>query len=77
LLTLAEVAQRAGLHPGAIRKRLAEGRSDAIRIGGVWLLTDSQAQALERDMLPRKKRQTAAVRLNPEGDAGPPTQETP
>jgi heptaprenylglyceryl phosphate synthase len=56
LLTLAEVAQKAGVHPGAIRKRLLEGRSDAILIGGIWLFTESQTNALIRDMKPRRKK---------------------
>lgn len=56
LLSLAEVAAQTGLHPASIRKRLTEGRSDAIRVAGVWLFTKSQAAQLAAESRPGKKR---------------------
>jgi hypothetical protein len=76
LASVADAAAATGMHPSSIRKRLVEGRSDAYRIGRDWFFTDAQLAQLRKDAKPHRKRKNeAAVRLNPDGDAGPSTTE--
>ena len=52
LLTVEEVSSRTGLRPNTIRKQIATGKVDAIKVGTIWLLTPEQAAAVKR----RRKR---------------------
>jgi excisionase family DNA binding protein len=58
IYTLKEAAAMTGLHAGSIRKRLIEGRSDALRVGRDWLFTESQVAQLKREAKPQRKRGT-------------------
>jgi len=53
LLTVEDVAALTGLQPRTIRKQIATGKVDAVKVGSQWLFTPSQA---ERVMRRRKKR---------------------
>lgn len=52
LLTVEDVAAQTGLQPRTIRKQIATGKVDAVKIGSQWLFTPSQAAAVKR----RRKR---------------------
>lgn len=52
LLTVEDVAALSGLRPVTIRKQIATGKVDAIKIGTQWLMTPEQAASVKR----RRKR---------------------
>ena len=54
LLTVEEVAAMTGLRPVTIRKQIATGKVDAVKVGTQWLFTEKQAAAVKR----RRKRST-------------------
>ena len=56
LRTTSEVAAMAGIHPGSLRKRLCEGRSDAILFAGRYYFTSAQAAEVVRVVRPHRKR---------------------
>jgi len=60
LYTVAEVAEASGMHPGSIRKRLIEGRSDGFLVAGRWVFTAGQKAELIQVAKPRAKRGSRA-----------------
>lgn len=46
LIPLAVVAKMTHRHPATLRKLLAEGKIDALKIGRDWLFTERQAAAI-------------------------------
>lgn len=52
LLTVEDVAAATGLQPRTIRKQIATGKVDAVKVGTQWLFTPSQAARVKR----RRKR---------------------
>jgi predicted site-specific integrase-resolvase len=46
LLPLIVVARRAHRHPGTLRKWLAEGKIEAVKVGSEWIFTEEQAAAV-------------------------------
>lgn len=52
LLTVEDVAAQTGLQPRTIRKQIATGKVDAVKVGTQWLFTEQQAAQVKR----RRKR---------------------
>lgn len=52
LLTVEDVAAATGLRPNTIRKQIATGKVDAVKVGTIWLFTEKQAAQVKR----RRKR---------------------
>lgn len=48
LLTVEDVAAATGLQPRTIRKQIATGKVDAVKVGTQWLFTESQAAQVKR-----------------------------
>lgn len=56
LVSLPQLADQIGVSRGALRKRMAEGRSDGHFIGGIWLFTPDQAAKIRAEVKPQRKR---------------------